>query len=505
MRNALTFIIGLLLLLTNTTSQQIQAQNGIEWSEPINITFDGFQSGTIGVLGDGTPVVLWGKGSKILFSRMIDGTFETPIEINTDGNSPDIYGFGGLDMAVKDNQIHIVFENFFDGVFHIRSTDGGATFEPPVNVYDPPQGKWTTLASIELDDDNNPLISVIFENTNETEGTYILMRSLDGGETFNPPVTASEPANGEYVCECCPSDIVTQDENVWLVFRNNDNNLRDMWVSKSTDGGDTFETAVDIDSTDWVLNACPISGPKMTTMGGDSLISVWMSGASGSGRVSYSTFNGATMEKGFETQIPQTNEGANQQNAAVAGVNDTIGIVWEENGFETTGRDILFAYSYNGTEGLLDTIYNITEATGSQSFPAIAYANGIFHLINTQSSGLEYRSATLEMPDIVEPPDTMMDTMIVSSYLTPDFLELQLIEQPIRQDIVKLNCLSNSESDLIGATLYDLSGNKMQHWSNLPIKNNGELWLNTHQVATGLYLLSIETKRGIWSTKLLKN
>ena len=60
-----------------------------------------------------------------------------------------------------------------------------------------------------------------------------------------------------------------------LFFRNNDNNLRDIWVSRSSNSGLDFTEATDVDDTDWVINACPISGPQMAQLAGDSLITAW--------------------------------------------------------------------------------------------------------------------------------------------------------------------------------------------------------------------------------------
>ena len=48
---------------------------------------------------------------------------------------------------------------------------------------------------------------------------------------------------------------------MYIAFRNNDNNLRDIWLTRSTDGGDSFSSAFDVDETDWIVSACPSNGP----------------------------------------------------------------------------------------------------------------------------------------------------------------------------------------------------------------------------------------------------
>ena len=196
------------------------AQNGIYWSPPIEVASPLFddKSPRIALFDDGSPAVIWGKGSTIYFSRMEGSNFTTPFEINTNGVSPDIYGFGGIDLAIFENKIFIVYEDFVTGVHLVCSHDGGQTFELPVSVFDPPAGEWATLPSVGTDDLGNPLVSVLRELTNETQARYVMMRSNDGGQTFGPPVVASEPADGEYVCECCPSTIYSKGDDVFLVF-----------------------------------------------------------------------------------------------------------------------------------------------------------------------------------------------------------------------------------------------------------------------------------------------
>ncbi|MDA7501905.1 T9SS type A sorting domain-containing protein [Chitinophagales bacterium] len=379
------------------------AQDTVVWSEIQNVSNSASdKSALVGVLADGSAVVCWGNNAKIYFSRQLDGEFTDAVELSTGGVSPSIYSFGGLDMAVKNNSIYIVFENFNSGIYIIRSLDGGATFEEPVNVVDPEPGKLTSLSSVAIDDFGNPMVSVIYSNSNETNAQYIFIRSEDAGESFSEPVIANTPSNGDLVCECCPSDLYSYGEDVWLVFRNNDNNLRDIWVSKSTDGGENFVLASDVDDTDWMINGCPISGPKITPFGMDSLITFWHSGADGNERVSISTLDQTTMAKGVEYSIPKQNEGATQINPSTASENGLVGIAWQESGFTENGIDILFSTSTSASSDLLMNISNLTESPGSQKFPSLVLANGVFHLIFTSPTGIQYLTGSLPEIEAVQ-------------------------------------------------------------------------------------------------------
>jgi hypothetical protein len=59
-----------------------------------------------------------------------------------------------------------------------------------------------------------------------------------------------------------------------------------MWAGISNDGGATFPTTLEIDTTNWMLMSCPSSGPDGFVLG-DTLYSVFMSAASGTSLVHF--------------------------------------------------------------------------------------------------------------------------------------------------------------------------------------------------------------------------
>ncbi len=480
-------------LLFIFTSAPVFLQNGIFWSDPIPVaepTF-GNSSPRIALLDNGSPVVLWGKSGKIYFSKMVDNEFTEPLQINTNGVTPGIYNFGGLDLATFGDNVYVVFEKFTSGIYVVRSEDGGETFELPVHAFAVPSGEGTTLPAITIDNAGNPIANVIRANNNETHARHITVRSNDGGLTFEPPVVASEPANGDFVCECCPADLHTTDENVWLVFRNNDNNKRDMWVSKSEDNATTFTSAVDVDATDWQVNFCPASAPQISSLSGDSLITVWMSGASGPDRVYFSTMHGGTMEKGWEYSFPQLN-GGDQRRPDVAGQNDTLGVVWEETGFGTNATDLMFAFSKTGSTGLPTNFENITNASGNQRFPSVVYANGAFHLIyvNGSSSVMYRRGVVSEVDGVREVVERRLLLRLTTNPVSGNIISLINDDMPLKD--VELR-LSNLAGQIVHFEAIDnfLSGEKIS--------------VNRKNLPAGNYILYIQSSGGFWSEKIQLN
>lgn len=389
-------------------------QTTVQWADPIDIAGGGQGTGSprIALNPDGSPAVLWGKGGSapaILFSRWQDGAFTTPVQISTGGVSPGIYDFGGLDLAIYGDTVYVAFERIDKGIYLARSTNRGDSFEPPVPVYKSNAGPLVTLPSVAVTPQGVVLVSYLFELANETNAVYHLARSTDGGKTFSQPVVASTPAGGDYVCECCPSDMLCQGDSVWLAFRNlQPGNIRDIWVSASTDQGASFSTALDVDDTDWVQSVCPSSAPRILSTG-DSLVTVWMSRGSGITRVhgNATALSDSSAGPGFTFEFSGTN--GTQNHPDIAGQADTIGVVWEESGIPGNATELIFAFSAQGTQGLPDQIRNLTNAPGSQKSPALAYRNGTFHLIyaDVLSARVWYRQGVVTTTNATTTADAL--------------------------------------------------------------------------------------------------
>ena len=69
-------------------------------------------------------------------------------------------------------------------------------------------------------------------------------RSIDYGNTFLS-VHASVNAPGE-PCDCCKASLFDNDD-IYLLFRNNNLNQRNSYISKSSDGGLTFNLVQNLD------------------------------------------------------------------------------------------------------------------------------------------------------------------------------------------------------------------------------------------------------------------
>ena len=152
-----------------------------------------------------------------------------------------------------------------------RLTDDGATWAPAVVINDVPaaarEGLHATAAS------RAGLVVVAWLDLRQ-KGTRIYAAvSRDHGATWAADTLVYASPSGA-VCECChPSVAVTADGQVAIMFRNNLDGRRDMYLTRSRDGV-SFAPPTKIGTGTWVLNACPMDGGGIDFDGRD-VISAW--------------------------------------------------------------------------------------------------------------------------------------------------------------------------------------------------------------------------------------
>ena len=83
--------------------------------------------------------------------------------------------------------------------------------------------------------------------------------SADGGKTWTKNILVYTSPDGT-VCECCKPSVAVKGKDVFVMFRNFIDGNRDLYLIKSTDGGQTFEQPIKLGKGSWKLNGCPMDG-----------------------------------------------------------------------------------------------------------------------------------------------------------------------------------------------------------------------------------------------------
>lgn len=378
-------LVGLALIFFCFVDMHAQYSIG----DPISITNNddsfGYRSPKLAADANGDLLLFWmrtGSNEAFYFARNEGAGFSAPIEISLNGMNPNLWsGSLGPNMAAGGGHIYVTFEIYGDAIYIIHSSDGGLNWETPVAAYIPEVGRRATIPSVAVDNDGQPYVIYVNTNAAEEDAHYGLVRSADFGATFSNEVIVNDQTAGNEVCECCNGHVdVAPNGDVYVAYRNNNNSLRDNWLAKSVDGGDSFTSHYDMDQSDWTANVCPSNGPHFLIQE-ERVVSTFFTAASGWDNGSYFSSVDLNSEMISNTiQVPLGEASSVAQNRPkIAGVGDTLAIVFQENFNGST--DIAMSFSTTGLSGLASNSVHLTNAPNTQQYPSIVYANGSFHVV----------------------------------------------------------------------------------------------------------------------------
>ena len=381
----------------------------IQWNPEITVA-DGAVYGNLRpratIVGSDTPVVIFGASNadeNVFIARWNGTGFNTPVSIVPGNTSSYITGWTGPDIDSYGDTVVAIFKLSpleTGNVYSVRSIDGGITFSDTIRVDNHDVGvAW--MPSMSMQPDGNPVATYMVHDGVWSNPRYVVVRSTDGGVSYTPEVEVTGSITGE-ACDCCPSEIVNNNQKEVLLFRNNEANIRDVYGILSTDAGSTYSSFANIDNLNWTLSSCPATGPDGAFFG-DTLLTVHANASSGKYRVyvsSAGTNGSIVFGNRLMVQEPEQANGT-QNYPRISASGDTIVMAWRE--AEGSDQDIYCSVSTAGIDPMGDlTGYkeraNLT-TTGIQTNPEIIYKNGIVHLFyqDASSGNLIYRRGTLNV------------------------------------------------------------------------------------------------------------
>lgn len=289
-RILLSFLVGVLLSLTplllaaqsfyGVTRVNPDSSGSIERTPTIHIGRDG---------GIYTAWIRGGSDGDIYFTHSSDGgaSFLQPTQVTMTGKiNANFQRTAQFVLDTKDN-IHMVWmENRMHNqpdIWYVRSTDKGMTWTTPKSVIDADDSTkyMQDFCSIAVDSSDNLYVSFLDFREDQRKTSMFaqlyLSRSTNDGDSWSVNTkTNVMPGGIGGTCECCKQDIAVSPEgHVYIAFRSNINNRRDIWVARSMDKGNTFEEIILIQSGTWTIAACPVSGPNVTLDGNENLHIAW--------------------------------------------------------------------------------------------------------------------------------------------------------------------------------------------------------------------------------------
>ena len=404
-----------------TFGQQLQLNNPMIISSG---SAEGYDRPRVAITANESPFVIWSKATtpKAIRGRKWNGiAFGSPVDLVNADLMP--AGFIGPEIVAKGDTLYLIFESSLHNnhvIYLKRSFDGGLTFSDTIRVSDNSNTHKFAMPNIGIREDGNPVISYMESTTSWTDWKQMVKTSFDFGTTFSTAVDVSALAPGE-PCDCCQSTLVTKGNNdVFLLFRNDDSNVRNTYIAKSTDGGVTFATTEDLDDVNWVLNSCPTSSPVGAVLG-DSIMVVRRNGGSGINELYKSNVNTNDLQKSYFAKVEYTGSSL-QDKVEIAAANIAAGVfvsVWEEN--RNGNKECFYNVQASDGKSLHNSVLSDTTTFGHKLNPDIAYgglnAADVFFIVYTASTAHEvhFVYSSLMFVTVVNELDGMVNKQLFKS------------------------------------------------------------------------------------------
>lgn len=138
-----------------------------------------------------------------------------------------------------------------------------------------------------------------------------------------------------FTCDCCNISLLVDNKGALnLYYRENQDNIRDIYEMISTDNGATFSKADNLYADNWKINGCPHSGPTSSANANGNLIA-WMSGTTDSPGIRVVNQQGKRL---FVLEDPTA------KNAFLVAAPKSSILLWEQNQSSEMGLSSIIAY-----------------------------------------------------------------------------------------------------------------------------------------------------------------
>src|SRR3990167_831716 len=375
------------------------SQNVVTWNSQSDATTSNFGNlhPRIVMDGSGNPLLIWGNmtDESVYFSRWNGNNFITPIKLNPAWLSVATSNWMGPDIAVKGDTVYVVVKQTPESssnshIYLIRSFDKGNTFSSPIQV-DFIGDSISRFPAITIDKSGHPVVAFMKFDPSFGDSRWVISKSNDYGNTFMTDVKASNQQGG-LVCDCCPGGITNSGDTIAMLYRMNNNNLRDSWVGISNDNATSFPSGFAIENNNWTISYCPSSGPD-GFIEDDTLYSVFMNGIGGTLKtyLSKSSLKSTTLNS--VKPLTENIMGLSSQNyPRISSDGSASAIVWRQVVNNVVELPILFT---NDLKNGFPTQFDIVDQDEIRNAD-VALSNGtVFVVWEDDNSGtVKYRKGT---------------------------------------------------------------------------------------------------------------
>lgn len=358
-------------------TSQLNAQN-LSWSTPVDVSTSAYSylRPSIALDANSNPVILWSSmdSSAVFLTKWNGANFNAPKRVTPAGMNIFAADWAGPNFAVDGDKIYVVYKQTPEDMSNAwlsRSIDGGNSFTQ-TDIDD--TGFVSRFPTVTVNNLGNPVVGFMKFDSGWANARWVVTRSMNGGNSFMPDVLAGNYSGGE-ACDCCPGTLVSNGNNMAMLYRDNNMDIRDTWCGISNDAGQSFPSGARLDYNNWFINSCPSTGPDGFIIG-DTIYSVFMNAASGKSLVYYSTYNLTTNTFGYSNPFTGNFASLGLQNFPhISQLNNKIACVWKQT-VNGSGQ-IIISYSNQNTgfqNLLLDTVAE-NASLGRYNNPDVVISN----------------------------------------------------------------------------------------------------------------------------------
>ena len=298
--------------------------------------------------------------SDVFFSKSLDGgnTFSTPINLSQSTLGQSDYAA----FAQKGNNVYVVWQTSLTGtasVFLAKSSDGGTSFGKPIMISD--ASKLAAFPEIAISD--NHVYSTWLEKSDNNSTNIVFIKSDDSASSFGTPLYITHNLGNSGV----PKLLATGNQ-VYLTWEDNSKGNFEIFLCKSDDSGASFHLPVVISNTSGQ------SGTPEIVVSKDDVYAVWMDDTSKIYDILFAKSTDGGKSFGTPLNISKLKADSGYPQFTVSGNN--VYVVWTQT-ISSQNYDIFFAKSTDNGD-TFDTPVNISNNNGGSGWPKIASDGNIY-------------------------------------------------------------------------------------------------------------------------------
>ncbi len=335
------------------------------FTNPVNISNTSSDAQTPNLIASNDGVfALWlettsGK-TDVFFSKSSDGgsTFDNPINLsmNITGQS------GYTQFAQSGKDVYVVWQASLSGTAYVyltKSSDGGTSFGKPVMISD--NTKLAAFPQVAVSD--NHVYFSWLEKSDNNSTNVVFSKSDDNAASIGVSLYMTHNLGNSGIPK-----LVAAGNQVSLAWEDNSKGNFDVFIAKSDDYGASFSLPVDMSASTGQ------SGTPEIIVSKENVYAVWMDNTAGIFDIMFAKSTDGGKSFGTPVDVSRQTIDSGYPQFAVNGNN--VYVAWTQT-IASPNYDIYFAKSSNNGD-TFDTPINISKNSGASGWPKIASDGNIY-------------------------------------------------------------------------------------------------------------------------------